>query len=541
MKTKILLLFSVIVGLFLSACSGADHPESLEPAIEMLPATDVTRMEAVVSVRVENRGTGHLSYICFHYGETGKIDKQTEPVEPPDGVTRVTLRGLKPGREYSCYAEGGTATATLQSQIITFTTEPNSIPSLSGAQALSRGPIGVIVGFEILENGGEPIVEAGCEIENTATGEKRRVYLPAAHPAVGPQKLNILGLSIETRYVITPFASNSVGEGRGQNLEYTTGSSILLEEAGVLSSLLGHGVNMEKLVISGDMNGDDFRFLRGLLGANVPGETVECNVSAVDLTDVRIVAGGDSYDGAIFTEANVISTYLFGGCTALREISLPATAIRMARDAFAGCTALETLTIPAGIAELLPSKGCTALRAIEVSRANANYAAVDGVLFNSDVTEILWFPLGKTGEYELPSTVTTIGESAFAETSFTGLVVPSSVTAISRGAFAGSSLTEISLPDNITNISEGMFQNCASLTTVHLGTGTEFIGNYAFDGTALSNLYVAATLPPVVADDAFVNKTTSITADCTLHVPAGCMKYYRSHSVWRLFERIEEF
>lgn len=542
MKTKAILLFTAFVCLVMAACSGVDRPESREPEIEMLPAAEVTRTEALVSAHIENHGTGRLAYIRFHYGASGNIDMQTEPVEPQDGTTSIRLSGLKPGTEYSCYAEGGTATATLQSGIITFNTIPNSIPVLSAAEALSRGPIGIIVGFDIVEDGGEPIAEAGCEIENTATGEKWRVYLSSPYITAGSQRVNILGLTIETRYIITPFASNSVGEGRGASLEFTTGSSILLEEAGALASLLGPRVAMEKLVISGLMNGDDFRFLRLLLGAKVPGDQgVESAVREVDLTDVSIVEGGGTYDGSRFIEANVISTDLFGDCILLRDIELPASATRMARDAFAGCSALQSLTVPAGIAALLPSAGCTALQAIEVSKANVNFAAVDGVLFNREVTEILWFPLGKTGEYELPATITAIGENAFAGTSITGLIVPPTVKTISRGAFAGSALNEIILPDNITNISEGMFQNCASLATVHLGSGTEYIGNYAFDGTVLRDLYVAATVPPVVADDAFVNKTSSITAGCTLHVPAGCKAYYRNHSHWRLFQRIEEF
>ena len=195
----------------------------------------------------------------------------------------------------------------------------------------------------------------------------------------------------------------------------------------------------------------------------------------------------------------------------------------------------------AGVAELLPSAGCSALRAIEVSAANEHYTSVDGVLFNADITEILWFPLGKTGSFTLPSTITSIGENAFYGTSITTLEIPESVTNISRGAFAGSALTEISLPDNLTNVAEGMFQNCRTLTTVHLGRSTDFIGNYAFDGTALTDLYVAATEPPYASAQAFANKSSTITTGCTLHVPAGCRTIYCSHSKWKTFSRIVEY
>ncbi len=426
---------------------------------------------------------------------------------------------------------------------INFTTIPNSLPSLSAARPLSTGPIGIIVGFDITEDGGEAIQAAGCEIEELATGRKARVWVPDDELSPGTKRVGINGLTLETSYKITPFASNAIGEVRGGALDYTTGNSVLLENPGELEDLLGTTIDLNRLVISGPMNGDDFRFLRQVLGApsQFASPVVKSAVTAVDLTDVSIVAGGDSYDGSRFTVADEVSTGLFAECISLRNIQLPSSVTCMARDAFAGCSALEILTIPAGVVAILPSVGCTALRAIEVSDANPCYAAVDGVLFNSAVTEILWFPLGKTGEYTLPATITAIGESAFAGTSISGLTVPPSVTAISRGAFAGSALVEITLPDNLANVAESMFQNCTSLATVHLGSGTEYIGNLAFDGTALTNLYIDATIPPVVADEAFVNKSTSITATCTLHVPAGCKKYYRNHSRWSLFQRIEEF
>ena len=222
------------------------------------------------------------------------------------------------------------------------------------------------------------------------------------------------------------------------------------------------------------MNGDDFRFLRLMLGAPlaVGAQSPISTIPEVDLSGVNIISGGGSFDGQRYLQDNVISTGLFADCKALKTIVLPASAISLERDALARCNALTSLTVPAAVQKLLPSAGCSSLESIDVSPANTAYASLDGVLFNSDVTEILWFPLGKTGEYVLPATVSVIGENAFYGTSITSLNIPPSVVKISRGAFAGSSLVDIILPDNLTNISEAMFQNCNSLTTVHLGRGT---------------------------------------------------------------------
>lgn len=539
-------LFILFMSVFvISGCGDAVRPDNPEPVMEMLPASEITRTEATISARIDRRGSGKLTHVAFHYGETDGGVFQTSDCDPEASVLTLRLQGLKPGTSYSCYVEGGTTTATIRSQIISFTTQPNDLPSMSAAEPLSTGPVGIIVGFDIIDDGGEPILESGCDVTDVSAMETTRVRLPSDCLTEGYHKLHIIGLSLNTSYVITPFASNSVGETKGASLEYTTGNSVVLTEPGSLSAIFGGSaeVGLELLTISGYMNGDDFRYLRMLLGAPADGGEASdaSKVRDLDITDVYIVEGGGAFDGSRFTVNDELSTGLFADCVRLRDILLPVSATRIARDALARCTSLETLTVSAGIESVLPSEGCTSLAKIEVSPANSDFASVDGVLFNRDITEILWFPLGKTGEYVLPGTITAIGENAFYGTNITSLEIPSSVISISRGAFAGSSLTEISCPDNITNISEGMFQGCTALTAVRLGKGTEYIGNYAFDGTSLKDLYVAAEIPPFAAEKAFVNRSSYITENCTLHVPAGCETVYRRHSKWGNFADIVEF
>lgn len=528
-----------------AGCSDAARPDNLEPRIETFEATDITRTEAVISARVHQRGPVALTHVSFHYGETGNISHAVTADDPGAQNFTCRLTGLRPGTSYSWFVEGGTPTATLRSGTITFKTELNDRPVVSPLVALSTGPVGVIVSFDIVDDGGEPILEAGCEITDNRALRTTRTYLPADCLNEGSHRMSIGGLNLETSYTITPFASNSSGETKGLSLDYTTRNSIVLKEPGSLPDLFDGSpyVDIAQLTVAGKMNGDDFRFLRGLLGAPVPQgvTTPGSSVTSVDLSDVEITEGGAPYDGKRYTVADELSTGLLADCVRLRHIRLPASAKILARDALARCSALENMTVPADVASVLPSEGCTALQAIDVSAANQNYTSIDGVLFNGDATAILWFPLGKTGEYVLPSTITSIGEGAFTGTSITSLQVPGSVTGISRGAFAGSSLVIISLPDNITNIAEGLFQNCSALTAVHLGNRTEFIGNYAFDGTNLKDLFITAPVPPYASKSAFFNRIQSITENGTLYVPVGCKAIYRNHLQWGQFSKIEEY
>lgn len=543
MRTGIIHIICTIVGLLIAGCSGAPHPDNPEPSIEMLQASGLTRNEATLSATVVTHGSGKLSYMKFYYWETDKTGTIKEAVADDPAKPAVRLQGLKAGTSYSCYAEGGTATATLRSEQLTFITLPNDRPQISEGVPLSIGSIGIIVGFEILDDGGEPITEAGCDIKNTVTGEPRRIYVLNKLTAPASYRLPIHDLTIDTRYIITPFAANSLGETKGVPFELVTRSSLILDEPGLLAELLGTHVALRKLVVSGKMNGTDFSYLRQLLGAPIlPGQSpVESTVSEVDLSDVTIMEGGASFDGKRFTVADEISTGMFADCVNLHDILLPTSAKCLARDAFSGCSSLESLTISADIVSLHPSSPCVALKSIEVSPANQKFAAVDGVLFNHAVSEILWFPPAKTGAYTLPSTITSIGENAFTGTSITSLEIPESVTSIGRGAFYGSMISTIFLPDKITNISEAMFQNCSQLKEVHLGSKTEFIGNYAFSGSGILKLYVASPIPPYASASAFVNQPVSITETCTLYVPYGTKSVYRNHSQWSKFRNIEEF
>lgn len=524
------------------SCSDHAHPDSLEPIMEIYEASDISRKGATVEACIHRRGPCALTYVDLIYQQTGTQAKMKLSGDPKSDRLMFRISDLKPGTSYSCHLEGGTETASLKSSSITFTTVPNQRPSLSSPLPLSTGPLGIIVQVTVFDDGGEEISEAGCEIKTFGESESRNVYVSPRPDKEGNLRVVITGLTPLTSYIITPFASNALGKSHGQPLEYTTINSIVLNQPGELDDLFGTDpqLDLNNLTISGPMNGDDFRTLRSFLGAP-GGDLPELDISSIDLTDARIVEGGHSYDGRRFTVSDRLSTGLFSDCNRLREAILPNSATAIERDAFARCPALETFTVPAGVETLVPSIDCPALKTIEVSRANNSFSSVEGVLFNHDATEIVWFPCAKTGAYTLPSTLTAIGENAFAGTYITTLTIPYSVTSIRRGAFAESAITEIRLPDSLANISEGTFQNCSGLVYVYLGSGTRYIGDFAFDGTSIRDIYLAAETPPFTMEEAFRNGESTIFGQCTLHVPFGCRDIYTNHTQWGAFTRIEEF
>ncbi len=87
---------------------------------------------------------------------------------------------------------------------------------------------------------------------------------------------------------------------------------------------------------------------------------------------------------------------------------------------------------------------------------------------------------GTLQSVKLPSSVTEIGEYAFAYTALPEVTIPEGVTTIGASAFAYTNLTEVTIPEGVTFIGDSAFKNCTSLTEVTIPEGVTTIGFYAF-------------------------------------------------------------
>lgn len=110
-----------------------------------------------------------------------------------------------------------------------------------------------------------------------------------------------------------------------------------------------------------------------------------------------------------------IGSGAFYGCKALTLLEIPDSVSHLERAAIQFCSNLEILFIPASVISIegLPVDLCYKFKGFTVDPDNPNYSAVDGVLFNKDQSRLIQFPAIKEGIYEVPSSVTTIGEYAF--------------------------------------------------------------------------------------------------------------------------------
>ena len=261
--------------------------------------------------------------------------------------------------------------------------------------------------------------------------------------------------------------------------------TIKLEEAGTLPSKIGDTkkYKITNLKIMGEINGTDLRFIREMAGCDYKGMGTEGKLVTLDLSEAKIVEGGDFYYGYYdyydhnsyyyTTSDDVIGDYAFSGCSSLTSLTLPSSVTLIGGHAFEKCSGLTSLTLPSSVTSIgeFAFRYCSGLTSLTIP---------------SGVTTIDYYAFadcrGLTS-LTLPSSVTSIGGHAFAWCSgLTSLTLPSSVTSIGDYAFAWcSGLTSLTLPSSVTSIGGHAFESCSGLTSLTLPSSVTEIDWSAFE------------------------------------------------------------
>ena len=211
--------------------------------------------------------------------------------------------------------------------------------------------------------------------------------------------------------------------------------TLKLDEAGTLPNKISYDQKnlITNLKIVGEVNGTDWNFIREMVGRDFKGEKTDGKLSILDLSEAKIVAGGDAYvrfSENYYTSNDKLGDYAFYGCSGLTSLTLPSSVTSIGRGAFHGCWKLTSLTIPSGVTSIGYSafRGCSGLTSLTI-----------------------------------PSGVTSIDSEAFRGCSgLTSLTIHSGVTSIGNYAFQDcSGLTSLTIPSGVTSIGEGVFHGCS--------------------------------------------------------------------------------
>ena len=218
-----------------------------------------------------------------------------------------------------------------------------------------------------------------------------------------------------------------------------------------------------------------------------------------------------------------IGQYAFDGCCNLTSMDLPEMVETIGNYAFKNTVRMSSLHIPfnsrlrsignfafafSGLRAIdLPQNlsivngsafyGATSMVKINVNKNNAYFLSDNGVLFNKTRSNIVTYPAGKSGVYELPEITETINEYAFAFTKMQGIDLKH-VKRIKEFAFILSNLETVSLPDTLISLGANVFSYNYNLSFVDLGRGITTIPENSFlDNIALKNIAVPSQITEI--------------------------------------------
>ena len=203
-----------------------------------------------------------------------------------------------------------------------------------------------------------------------------------------------------------------------------------------------------------------------------------------------------------------INNGAFKECSKLTSIDIPNKVTELNDITFANCTSLKNVSIGSGCTSISTTAffGASSIDRITVSEDNKNFTAVDGVLYNKDMTTLVLYPKNCSGEFAVPDTVTTIADYAFDNSpNITKVTIGKNVKTIGFYAFSGNKKLETVefTGNNLTSIEDEAFSDCIALSELNitgnglvinsdafyrnyalksltLGTGVKTINSYAF-------------------------------------------------------------
>ena len=199
----------------------------------------------------------------------------------------------------------------------------------------------------------------------------------------------------------------------------------------------------------------------------------------------KVFSGNTNLTAVTLPEGLVeIGEYAFFGCQNLESVALPESMTTLGYMAFYACKLLKTIKIPS-VVTAIPGRcfdGCSSLESVTIPEG---VTAIGASAFSGCNLNALTLPesLEKIGEYafednrslksvNIPAKVKTIEWQAFYNCGLTELVIPEGVQTIGSYAFFNNSLQNLTLPSTITSIGESAFRDNNNLQSIICNAAT---------------------------------------------------------------------
>ena len=286
--------------------------------------------------------------------------------------------------------------------------------------------------------------------------------------------------------------------------------------------------NAERVSISGSINGSDVKVLREWMR----------DFRTLDLSECKIVAGGEPYYENYTTEDDVIGSYMFGD-RPVKKLVLPKTLKKIGNYAISFCgeeidfpssltwvgdhafteNNFVKLHIPATLTHIGNGafNGNITLDQVTIDAENPEYVMDGQYLYTRDHTRLLAlfcpidsrsdsftilpqvkiiddkaFNYHRTNQIVLNDGLEYIGEEAFKLAVSNGpsqqeLVIPNSVTYIGAGAFAEANISSVTISDHVERLGDYAFAGCG-IFYIHLPSKLKYLGQKALMNNPVFNL-----------------------------------------------------
>lgn len=221
----------------------------------------------------------------------------------------------------------------------------------------------------------------------------------------------------------------------------------------------------------------------------------------------------------------------FKGCENLVQFDFPKLLAVIGYEAFYGCRFLEKVFLPASVEEIGEGafSKCASLERITVEEGNESFCSKEGVLFTSDMAELICYPVARGGvAYTVPEGVEIIGQHAFEcnatlsyievgpgvneveEYAFAQCEMLANVLFLGEQTFLGVGtfsecrvLESVTLPGKLEWLPAKSFFSCESLTSLDLPTTLIGIGERALEGCLLLEALVLPAALEQIGEQAF--------------------------------------